>query len=65
MCGALELWPDPRARRAESIHLAAAKAAEEPGAEVIATRVGGRATGPHGRWATMLGRRPGTRPDRA
>ncbi|MFI6508646.1 SGNH/GDSL hydrolase family protein [Streptosporangium sp. NPDC050855] len=65
VCGALELWPEPRARRAESIYLAAAKAAEEPGAEVTATRVGGRATGPHGRWATMLGRRTGARPRRA
>ncbi|MEU8379310.1 SGNH/GDSL hydrolase family protein [Streptosporangium sp. NPDC048865] len=65
VCSALELWPEPRARRAESIYLAAAKAAEEPGAEVSATRVAGQATGPHGRWATMLGRRPRMRPNDA
>lgn len=55
---ALGLWPEPRPQRSESIYLAAAMAAEEPGAEVSATRVAGRATGPHGRWVTMLRRRP-------
>ncbi|MER6175388.1 SGNH/GDSL hydrolase family protein [Streptosporangium sp. NPDC001681] len=65
VCSALELWPEPRVQRAESIYLAAAKAAEEPGAEVSATRVAGRATGPQGRWVTLLGRRPGKRPDSA
>ncbi|GGP92911.1 SGNH/GDSL hydrolase family protein [Streptosporangium pseudovulgare] len=59
---ALGLWPEPRPRRSESIYLAAAMAAEEPGAEVSATRVAGRATGPHGRWVTMLRRRPWVQP---
>ncbi|MGV9776411.1 SGNH/GDSL hydrolase family protein [Streptosporangium sp. NPDC003464] len=59
---ALGLWPEPRVRRSESIYLAAAMAAEEPGTEVSATRVAGRATGPHGRWVTMFRRRPGAPP---
>ncbi|WP_433245566.1 SGNH/GDSL hydrolase family protein [Streptosporangium sp. CA-135522] len=62
---ALGLWPEPRPQRSESIYLAAAMAAEEPGTEVSATRVAGRATGPHGRWVTMLRRRPGALPDDA
>ncbi|MBG0826260.1 SGNH/GDSL hydrolase family protein [Planomonospora sp. ID67723] len=62
VCTALELWPEPQPVRGESIYLAAARAAEEPGAEVSATRVAGRATGPHGRWVTLLRRRPGALP---
>ncbi|GIH77253.1 SGNH/GDSL hydrolase family protein [Planobispora longispora] len=62
VCTALELWPEPRPARGESIYLAAARAAEEPGAEVSATRVAGRAMGPHGRWVTRLRRRPGALP---
>ena len=65
VCGALRLRPEPRAGRAESINLAAARAAEEPGGEVFATRVADRATRPYGRWVTTLGRRFGTRPDDA
>ncbi|MBB2913387.1 lysophospholipase L1-like esterase [Streptosporangium becharense] len=65
VCNALGLWPEPRVRRSESIYLAAVKAAEEPGAEVSATRVAGRATGTYGRWVTLLRRRPGARPDDA
>ncbi|GAA2861644.1 SGNH/GDSL hydrolase family protein [Streptosporangium fragile] len=65
VCSALELWPDSRIQRTESIYLAAAKAVEEPGAEVSATRVAGRATGTYGRWVTMLRRRPGAQPDDA
>ncbi|GGL11467.1 SGNH/GDSL hydrolase family protein [Planomonospora parontospora] len=57
VCTALELWPEPQPVRGQSVYLAAAKAAEEPGAEVSATRVAGRATGPHGRWVTLLRRR--------
>lgn len=59
---ALGLWPEPRRQRSESIYLAAAMAAEEPGTEVSATRVAGRATGPHGRWVTMFRRGPGAPP---
>ncbi|WP_406311982.1 SGNH/GDSL hydrolase family protein [Streptosporangium sp. NBC_01639] len=62
---ALGLWPEPRPQRSESIYLAAAMAAEEPGTEVSATRVAGRATGPHGRWVTMFRRRPGAPSDAA
>ncbi|MFF4991984.1 SGNH/GDSL hydrolase family protein [Streptosporangium saharense] len=62
VCTALGLWPESHSERSESIYLAAAKAAEEPGAEVSATRVAGRATGPHGRWATLLRRRNGVLP---
>ncbi|MEV0584245.1 SGNH/GDSL hydrolase family protein [Nonomuraea sp. NPDC050310] len=61
VCAALELWPEPRPARGEGlqpIYLAAATAAEKPGTEVSATRVEGRATGPYGRWVTMLRRRP-------
>lgn len=61
VCAALGLWPEPQPTRGEGpqpIFLAAATAAEKPGAEVSATRVEGRATGPHGRWATILRRRP-------
>ncbi|MFF5206654.1 SGNH/GDSL hydrolase family protein [Streptosporangium sp. NPDC000396] len=65
VCSALGLWPEPRPQRTESIYLAAAMAAEEPGAEVSATRVAGRATGPHGRWVTMLRRRTWALPDDA
>lgn len=62
VCAALELWPEPQPARGEGlqpIYLAAATAAEEPGTEVTATRVAGRATGPHGRWVTLLRRRLG------
>ncbi|MFI6484170.1 SGNH/GDSL hydrolase family protein [Nonomuraea sp. NPDC050663] len=65
VCAALELWPEPRPARdaqiptgLQPIYLAAATAAEKPGTEVTATRVEGRATGPYGRWVTMLRRRP-------
>lgn len=58
VCTALGLWPEPRPGRSESIYLAAAMAAEEPGAEVSAPRVTGRAAGPHGWWVTMFRRRP-------
>ncbi|GII77858.1 lipase [Sphaerisporangium rufum] len=61
VCTALGLWPEPAPERGEespSIQLAAAIAAEEPGTEVTATRVAGRATGPHTRWAAILRRRP-------
>ncbi|NUW35365.1 SGNH/GDSL hydrolase family protein [Nonomuraea sp. SMC257] len=62
VCTALGLWPEPRPARGEGlqpIYLAAATAAEESGTEVSATRVAGRATGPHGRWVTLFRRRPG------
>ncbi|MEV0230041.1 SGNH/GDSL hydrolase family protein [Nonomuraea sp. NPDC050786] len=62
VCAALGLWPEPRPARGEAlqpIYLAAATAAEEPGTEVTATRVDGRATGLHGKWATLLRRRLG------
>ncbi|WP_433434617.1 SGNH/GDSL hydrolase family protein [Nonomuraea sp. CA-141351] len=62
VCAALGLWPEPRPARGEAlqpIYLAAATAAEEPGTEVTATRVDGRATGLHGKWATLLRRRFG------
>ncbi|RCG31298.1 SGNH/GDSL hydrolase family protein [Sphaerisporangium album] len=65
VCAALGLWPEPESERGEasqSIYLAAAIAAEEPGTEVTATRVAGRATGPQGRWAAILRRRPGAMP---
>ncbi|MGW4639230.1 SGNH/GDSL hydrolase family protein [Sphaerisporangium sp. NPDC004334] len=65
VCAALGFGPEPEPERGEgsqSIYLAAAKAAEESGTEVTATRVAGRATGPHGRWAMILRRRPGTMP---
>ncbi|WP_424536308.1 SGNH/GDSL hydrolase family protein [Sphaerisporangium viridialbum] len=65
VCAALGLWPELAPERGEgsqSIYLAAAIAAEESGTEVTATRVAGRATGPQGRWATILRRRPGTMP---
>ncbi|MEU6999596.1 SGNH/GDSL hydrolase family protein [Nonomuraea sp. NPDC046570] len=65
VCAALGLWPEPRPVRGEGlqpIYLAAATAAEEPGAEVTATRVAGRATGPHGRWVTLFRRRLGEMP---
>ncbi|MFD1940468.1 MULTISPECIES: SGNH/GDSL hydrolase family protein [Nonomuraea] len=61
VCAALGLWPEPRPGRGEGlqpIYLAAATAAEESGTEVTATRVAGRATGPHGRWVTLFRRRP-------
>jgi lysophospholipase L1-like esterase len=61
VCAALGLWPEPHPRRGEglqTIYLAAATAAEESGTEVTATRVAGRATGPHGRWVTLFRRRP-------
>ncbi|WP_084957163.1 SGNH/GDSL hydrolase family protein [Thermoactinospora rubra] len=60
VCAALGLWPKPRPERGEGpqpIYLAAATAAETSGAEVTATRVEGRATGPYGRWVTLLRRR--------
>ena len=62
VCTALGLWPEPRPARGEGlqpIYLAAATAAEEPGTEVSATRVAGRATGTHGKWATLFRRRLG------
>ncbi|WP_327089362.1 SGNH/GDSL hydrolase family protein [Nonomuraea sp. NBC_01738] len=62
VCAALALWPEPRPVRGEGlqpIYLAAATAAEEPGTEVSATRVDGRATGPYGRWVTLFRRRLG------
>ncbi|MGW4425405.1 SGNH/GDSL hydrolase family protein [Streptosporangium sp. NPDC004631] len=65
VCTAFGLWPEPRPERSESIYLAAAMAAEEPGAEVSATQVAGRATGTHGRWAMMFRRRPGVLPNDA
>jgi hypothetical protein len=60
VCAALGLWPEPEPERGDGskpIHLAAALAAEESGTEVTATRVAGRAVGPHGRWARLLRRR--------
>ncbi|MEZ0073410.1 SGNH/GDSL hydrolase family protein [Planotetraspora sp. GP83] len=63
VCAALELWPEPEPARVEgSQYLLAAMAVEEPGTEVTATRVAGRAVGPHGRWAALLRRRPGPMP---
>jgi lysophospholipase L1-like esterase len=65
VCAALGFWPPAEPERGEgsqSIYLAAAIAAEESGTEVTATRVAGRATGPQGRWATILRRRPGAMP---
>ncbi|MFI6904038.1 SGNH/GDSL hydrolase family protein [Nonomuraea sp. NPDC050394] len=62
VCAALALWPEPRPVRGEGlqpIYLAAATAAEEPGTEVSATRVAGRATGPYGKWVTLFRRRLG------
>ncbi|MFI6994574.1 SGNH/GDSL hydrolase family protein [Nonomuraea wenchangensis] len=62
VCAALGLWPEPRPARGEElqpIYLAAATAAEEPGTEVTATRVDGRATGLHGKWAALFRRRLG------
>ncbi|MEU4233434.1 SGNH/GDSL hydrolase family protein [Nonomuraea sp. NPDC026600] len=62
VCAALRLWPEPRPARGEGlqpIYLAAATAAEESGTEVSATRVAGRATGPHGKWVTLFRRRLG------
>ncbi|MDH2428779.1 SGNH/GDSL hydrolase family protein [Sphaerisporangium sp. TRM90804] len=68
VCAALGLGLTPPSERGEGsqpIYLAAAIAAEEPGTEVTATRVAGRATGPYGRWATILRRRPGVTPRHA
>ncbi|GAA0379109.1 SGNH/GDSL hydrolase family protein [Microbispora corallina] len=63
VCAALGLWPEPEPVRVEgSQYLLAAMAVEEPGTEVTATRVAGRAVGPHGRWAALLRRRPGPLP---
>ncbi|MEO3793482.1 SGNH/GDSL hydrolase family protein [Nonomuraea sp. B10E15] len=62
VCAALGLWPEPTPARGEAlqpIYLAAATAAEEPGTEVTATRVDGRATGLHGKWVTLFRRRLG------
>ncbi len=60
VCAALGLWPEPEPQRVEgSQYLLAAMAVEEPGTEVSATRVAGRAVGPQGRWAALLRRRPG------
>ncbi|GAA3674144.1 SGNH/GDSL hydrolase family protein [Nonomuraea antimicrobica] len=62
VCAALGLWPEPRPARGEAlqpIYLAAATAAEEPGTEVTATRVDGRATGLYGKWASLFRRRLG------
>lgn len=60
VCAALGLWPEPRPEPGEGlqpIYLAAATAAEEPGTEVSATRVGGRTSGTHGKWVTLFRRR--------
>ncbi|MFC6082373.1 SGNH/GDSL hydrolase family protein [Sphaerisporangium aureirubrum] len=68
VCAALALRPEPRPEPGEGsqpIYLAAAIAAEEPGTEVTAARVAGRATGPYGRWANLLRRRPGAMPHSA
>ncbi|GAA0407812.1 lipase [Acrocarpospora corrugata] len=66
VCAALGLWPEPEPERVEgSQYLLAAMAVEEPGTEVTATRVAGRAVGPHGRWAILLRRRQGTTPGNA
>jgi lysophospholipase L1-like esterase len=68
VCAALGLWPEPRPARGEGlqpIYLAAATAAEEPGTEVSATTVAGRATGLHGKWATLFRRRLGETPNDA
>ncbi|NRQ38156.1 SGNH/GDSL hydrolase family protein [Nonomuraea sp. NN258] len=68
VCAALGLWPEPRPARGEGlqpIYLAAATAAEEPGTEVSATRVDGRATGPYGKWVTLFRRRRGEMLDEA
>ncbi|MEV4221807.1 SGNH/GDSL hydrolase family protein [Nonomuraea sp. NPDC049725] len=62
VCAALGLWPEPRPAHGEGlqpIYLAAATAAEEPGTEVSATRVDGRASGTHGKWANLFRRRLG------
>ncbi|GAA4565892.1 SGNH/GDSL hydrolase family protein [Planotetraspora kaengkrachanensis] len=60
VCAALGLWPGPEPVRVEgSQYLLAAMAVEEPGTEVTATHVAGRAVGPHGRWAALLRRKPG------
>jgi lysophospholipase L1-like esterase len=71
MAAALELEPDLLDREAEAltrqgilpVYLAAAEAAEEPGAEVAGARVAGRERGPRGRWATLLRRRRVDRPE--
>ncbi|MEW9529063.1 SGNH/GDSL hydrolase family protein [Microbispora sp. NPDC049125] len=64
VCAALGLWPEPEPMRVEGPqYLLAAMAVEEPGTEVTATRVAGRAVGPHGRWAALLRRRPGPLPN--
>jgi len=68
VCAALGLWPEPHPQHGEGlqpIYLAAATAAEEPGTEVTATKVAGRATGPHGKWVTLLRRRLGELPEDA
>lgn len=64
MAAALGLEPEPeelpdprRGAGVLPIYLAAAEAAEEPGTEVVGTRVEGRERGPRGRWATLLRRR--------
>jgi lysophospholipase L1-like esterase len=62
VCAALGLWPEPRPAWGEGlqpIYLAAATAAEEPGTEVSATRVDGRASGTHGKWVNLFRRRLG------
>ncbi|WP_283135457.1 SGNH/GDSL hydrolase family protein [Rhizohabitans arisaemae] len=63
VCAALGLWPEsdtqPDPERGEGVlplYLAASEAAKEPGSEVAATRLGGRAIGPRGRWAMLLRR---------
>lgn len=64
VCAALGLWPEPQPLLGEGSQLAA-MAVEEPGTEVNATRVAGRAFGPRGPWAALVRRRTGPRPDRA
>ena len=68
-CAALGLWPEaetlPDVRRGEGVlpvYLAAAEAAEEPGAEVAGTEVAGRERGPRGRWATLMRREKNPEP---
>jgi hypothetical protein len=62
VCAALGLGPEPTPLRGEGSQLAA-MAVEEPGTEVVATRVAGRAVGPQGPWAALVRRRAGPIPD--
>ncbi|WP_067822168.1 SGNH/GDSL hydrolase family protein [Actinomadura kijaniata] len=63
-----ELVPAPRRGRGTGVlpvYLAAAEAAEEPGTQVVGTRVAGRERGPRGRWAALLRRRRVAAPETA